>query len=207
MTKEQVIRNHCVCHNPTTLQIGNMHEDTVPCQICGLSRASGVVVVVSGPSAVPVVFRLVRSWLLCNSGFWSHVSGWLTSVEVFAAVPLGVSCFLSCLVGGYFVARWNVGAQAGCFIAALGYRRPPRHAHTSRVLGRGGGRGRGCGASGTGANAVDKKATSLGVFKNKRAPGKGLNTYCCSPSLMGESATLQQSQHTARTCTTSKLAC
>ena len=35
----------------------------------------------------------------------SHVSGWLTSVEVFAAVPLGVSCFLSCWVGGYFVAR------------------------------------------------------------------------------------------------------
>ena len=50
----------------------------------------------------------------------SHVSGWLTSVEVFAAVPLGVSCFLSCWVGGYFVARWNVGAQAGCFIAAFG---------------------------------------------------------------------------------------
>ena len=29
----------------------------------------------------------------------SHVSGWLTSVKVFAAVPLGVSCFLSCWVG------------------------------------------------------------------------------------------------------------
>ena len=29
----------------------------------------------------------------------SHVSGWLTSVEVFAAVSLGVSFFLSCWVG------------------------------------------------------------------------------------------------------------
>ena len=62
----------------------------------------------------------------------SHVSGWLTSVEVFAAVPLGVSCFLSCGVGGCFVARWNVGAQAGCFIEAFGCRRPPNH--TSRAL-------------------------------------------------------------------------
>ena len=65
----------------------------------------------------------------------SHVSGWLTSGEVFAAVPLGVSCFLSCWVAGYFVARWNVGAQAGCIIAAFGHKRPPRQARTSRVLG------------------------------------------------------------------------
>ena len=35
----------------------------------------------------------------------SHVSGWLMSVEVFAVVPLAVSCFLSCWVGGYFVGR------------------------------------------------------------------------------------------------------
>ena len=63
----------------------------------------------------------------------SHVSGWLTSVEVFAAVPLGVSCFVSCWVGGYFVESWNVGAQAGCFIAAFGCRRRPRHARTSRA--------------------------------------------------------------------------
>ena len=34
----------------------------------------------------------------------SHVSGWLRLVEVVAVVPLGVSCFLSCRVGGYFVA-------------------------------------------------------------------------------------------------------
>ena len=48
-------------------------------------------------------------------------------------------------VGGYktFVARWNVGAQAGCFIAAFGHKRPPRHARTSRV--------QGSGASGMGA--------------------------------------------------------
>ena len=43
---------------------------------------------------------------------------------------------------GIFVARWHVGAQA-----------PPRHAHTSRVLG-----------SGTGANAVDRKSVFFGVF-------------------------------------------
>ena len=84
-------------------------------------------------------FRLVRSWLFCSSGFWlrffvARLFGWLTSIEVFAVVPLGVSCFLSCCVGGYFVARQNVGTQAGCFIAALGCRRPPRHARTSRVL-------------------------------------------------------------------------
>ena len=63
---------------------------------------SGVIVVISGPSRVSM-FRLVRSWLFCSSGFWlrlflSHVSGWLKLVEVFAAVPLGVSCSLSCRV-------------------------------------------------------------------------------------------------------------
>ena len=42
----------------------------------------------------------------------SHVSGWLRLVEVFAVVPLGVSCFLSCRVRGCFVACKNVGAQA-----------------------------------------------------------------------------------------------
>ena len=56
-------------------------------------------------------------------------------VEEFAAIPLGVSSFLSCWVGEYFVALWNVGAQARCFIAEFGYKRPPRHARTSRVLG------------------------------------------------------------------------
>ena len=42
----------------------------VRCQMCCLSRASGVIVVVSGPSVVSVVFRLVRSWLFRNSGSW-----------------------------------------------------------------------------------------------------------------------------------------
>ena len=60
----QFIGNHCVCRNLTA------HEYTVRCQICCLSRASGVIVVVSGPSMVSVVFRLVRSWLFCNSAFW-----------------------------------------------------------------------------------------------------------------------------------------
>ena len=66
----QYIRNHCVCRKHTTLQIGTTHEYTMRCQTCCLSRASGVIVVVSGPSMVSVVFRLVRSWLFCASGFW-----------------------------------------------------------------------------------------------------------------------------------------
>ena len=66
----QFISNYCFCRNPTTLQIGNTHEYAVRRQMCCLSRASGVVVaVVSGPSMVSVVFRLVRSLLFCNSGF------------------------------------------------------------------------------------------------------------------------------------------
>ena len=48
---------------PDNLQIGNTHEHTVRRQICCLSRASGVTVVVSGPSTV-------HSWLLCSSGVW-----------------------------------------------------------------------------------------------------------------------------------------
>ena len=88
-----------------------------------------------GVSGVPlgallVVLQQLAFGCVCSS----HVSGWLTSVEVFAVVPLGVSCFLSCWVGRYFVAYQNVGAQAECFLAAFGYRRPPRRARTCRVL-------------------------------------------------------------------------
>ena len=102
----------------------------VRCQICCLSRASGVIDIV----LVCQVFRLVRSWLFCNSrcGFRLFVARFWY-VEVFAAVPHGVFCFLSCWVGRYFAARWNAGAQAGCFDAAFGYRRPPRHARTARA--------------------------------------------------------------------------
>ena len=46
----------------------------------------------------------------------------------------------------------TLGAQAGCFIAAVGYRRP-RHARTSRVL------KVGQGASGTDEKAIDRKLT------------------------------------------------
>ena len=99
----QFIINHCVCCKHTTVQIGNAHEYTVRRRICCLSRASGVVVVVSWPSMVSMGFRLVRA-LGCSAAVafgcvcLSHVAGWLTSVEVFAVVPLGVSCFLSCRV-------------------------------------------------------------------------------------------------------------
>ena len=58
----QFIINHGVL-SQTTLQIGNTHGYNVRRQKCCLSRASGVIVVASGPSMVSVVFRLVRSWL------------------------------------------------------------------------------------------------------------------------------------------------
>ena len=67
------------------------------------------------------------------------------------------------------MARENVGAS--CFIAAVGCRRPPRHAPTS-VSWR-------SGASGKGAHAVDTKSTFFWPVQNKRAlllaAVKGLN--------------------------------
>ena len=104
----QFIVNHCVCLRYATLKIGNTHEHTVRRQTCGLSRASGVIAVVSGPSIVSVVFRLVRPWLVCSSGCWLRLfvaRFWQTLVEMFAELPLKVSCFLSCRVGVYVVAR------------------------------------------------------------------------------------------------------
>ena len=59
--------NHCVCRRTRNLAD---RQHTVRRETCCLSRASGVVVVVSGPSMVSVVFRLVRSWsFCCSSGF------------------------------------------------------------------------------------------------------------------------------------------
>ena len=86
-------------------------------------------------SGVPIgaLLAVLQHWLF-GCVCVSQVSGWLGLAEVFAVLPLGVSCFLSCRVGRYFVARWNVGAQAGCFIAAFDCRWPPRHARTRRVL-------------------------------------------------------------------------
>ena len=130
----------------------------VKSQICCLPRASGVSVVASGPTMVSVVLRSVRSWLFCNSCVcWSHVSAWLTSVKVFPAVPLGVSCFLSCWVGGYFVARQNVGAQGGSSRHSDADGR--RVMRVRLVFWR-------SGASGMGANAVGKEST-IWVFSKK----------------------------------------
>ena len=140
-----------------TLQIGNTHEYTGRRQICCLSRASGVSVVVPGPSVVSVGFRLVRSWLFLQQWLLvpsclSHVSGWLRSVEVFAVVPLGVSCCLSCRDVSEDT-LWQVSTLERRQVA------PPRHSTTSvrrvvharLVLWR-------SGASGMGANAVDKQS-------------------------------------------------
>ena len=60
------------------------------------------------PSMVSVGFRVVRSASDCVC--LSHVSGWLRLIEVFAKVPLGVSCFLSCRVRGILcgpLERWG----------------------------------------------------------------------------------------------------
>ena len=67
-------------------------------------------------------------------------------VEVFAVVPLGVSCFLSCRAQGYFVPFGSCGASR--LFAAFGWRSA---------------------TSGMGANAVVTKSTFFGVSKIERA--------------------------------------
>ena len=70
----------------------------------------------------------------------SHVSGWPTSVEVFAVVPLEVSCFLSCRVGGYFVAFAFIAfsfsstfrLKATCKTVVLSTPSPPANDGTAR---------------------------------------------------------------------------
>ena len=56
----------------------------------------------------------------------SHVSGWLTSVEVFAVVPLGVSGFLSCWGAGRFHRGIRIqAAAASCaHVSCSGGREP-----------------------------------------------------------------------------------
>ena len=91
----------------------------------------------------------------------SHVGGWLRLVEVFAAVPPGVSCFLSCRSGNTL---WPVGTLGSQQHVST------RHSATSgrRVM-----RARvvfwRSGASGMGANAVEGKST-LCVFKTSARP-------------------------------------
>ena len=68
-----------------------IRTNTVWHQLCCLSRASDVMVVVSGPSMVSVVFRVVRSWSFCSSGFWLRLC-----VARFWLADVG-----SCLVGRY----------------------------------------------------------------------------------------------------------
>ena len=148
----QFISNHCVCRNPTTLQIGNTHEYTVRRQICCLSRASVVIVVVSGPSTVSVVFRLVRSWLFCNSGFWLRLfvaRFWLVDVgstwTILPSVVLGRG-----ILGGP-LERWGAGRLFHRGIRLQAAAASCTHASCS-------GRSE---ASGMGANAVERKSTFL----------------------------------------------
>ena len=79
----------------------------------------------------------------------SHVSGWLTSVEVFAAIP-ELACLAFCRVASGDI-LWPVRSDSG----------------GRRVLG-----ARlvfwVSGASGMGANAVDRKWTFFWCFQNKK---------------------------------------
>ena len=73
-----------------------------------VSRASDVIVVWCSDWCALGCSATVVLGCVCSS----HVSGWLTSVEVFAVVPLGVSCFLSCWVGRILcgpLERWDAG--------------------------------------------------------------------------------------------------
>ena len=150
------ILNHCVCRRHTTLQIGDTHEYTVRRQICCLSRASGVIV-------VPLWSQWCADWcaLGCSAAvafgcvFLSHISGWLTLVEVFAVVPTW-SVLLSVVSGREKLRgpleRWGAGR--------LFHRGTRRRVTRARlVFWR-------SGASGMGANAVD----FFWCFENKRAP-------------------------------------
>ena len=108
-----------------------------------------------GLSGVPIgaLVVVLQQWLLVA-----------TSVEVFAVVPLGVSCFLSCWVGGTL---WPVRTLGRRQVASS------RHSATSgrRVM-----RARlvfwRSGPGGMNANAVDTKSAFL-CFENKRAPVGG----------------------------------
>ena len=101
----------------------------------------------------------------------SHVSGWLTSVEVFAVIPPGMSCFQSCWVGEILCGpseRWGAGR-----LLHPGIRIQAAPASCARlVFWR-------SGASGTGAHSVYKKSTFFGVFTTSAAllsaVVKGLN--------------------------------
>ena len=96
------IVNHGVCRRHTTLQIGTTHEDTVRCQICCLSRASGLVVVGSGPSmhglsGVPIGELLVvlQQWLLVASVRSTFLVGC-------GRLRCSLQCHLKCLASKLF---------------------------------------------------------------------------------------------------------
>ena len=150
------IIDHCVCRRHTTLQTSNTHEYTVRRQKCCVSRASGVIVVVSGSQRYSDWCALGCSAAVA-SGYdcVSHGSGWLTLVEVFAAFPLGVSRFLSCRVGGYFMARWNVGAQACARVSCCAGREPVAWVHMQ----------------------LTRKSTFWGVLKTSARPKRALTRW------------------------------
>ena len=67
----------------------------------------------------------LRSWLFCCSGsvafVVSPVAGWLNVLECSLWLNLELSCrYCGVVSGRYFVARWNVGVQAGCVDAGFG---------------------------------------------------------------------------------------
>ena len=141
-------------------------------QICCFSRASGVIVLVSGPSMVSVVFRLVRSWLFCR---WLlvavcllRVSGWLRLAEVFA-VGSSWSVLLSVVSGQGILCgpseRWGAGRLFHRAIRLQAVAVSCAHVSCSWVRE----------PSGMGANAVDRKSTFSGVFN--------ISARSCEPPL------------------------
>ena len=85
-----------------------------------------------GVSGVPIgaLLNVLQQWLLVESVRRTFLVG-LHRLRCW--LQFHMECLVFCRVGSgdTFVAPWNVGAQAGCFIAAFGYRRPPRPARTS----------------------------------------------------------------------------
>ena len=94
---------HCVSRRHITLQIGTKHEYTVRCQTCCLSRAKWRHCCrFWALHGLRVVFRLVRSWLFCSSGFW-----WRLFVARLWSVLLSVVSGREILCGP--LERWGAG--------------------------------------------------------------------------------------------------
>ena len=146
-----------VCRDQTTLQIRNTREYT-----CGVRK----------------VACHVKMALVAFGCVLSHVSGWLTSVEVFAAVTIW-SVLLSVVSGREMLCgpleQWSAGK-----LFHRGIRLQAAVASCAHVSCSGGRE-----PSGTGANAVVGKSTFFGVLKTKarscEPPLRAITVARCTP--------------------------